>query len=228
MRKRTTVLDQLRALVADNRVLAGQGGPLHASLSEGAPQSRLTVMAGDNAGGKSLLVRILASRLNHEKTEPLQVSMRYRTSAGMHRVFMFGDDQEESTGAVSLHAVTGALRTAASRESPCWVLLDEPDTGLSESFSRALGALLAQHANALPDSNFEAMVVVTHSKALVRSLVAHATHRPHFIATGERQCGQDLEGWLNDDTERSIDELLALAKTGRDTWRAVEELLKAR
>lgn len=226
MTTRTAVLEQLQDLVGDNRFMATEGGPLHATLTEGAPSSRLLVMVGDNAAGKSLLVRVLASRLNAEKTEPLQVSMRYRTQAGMHRAFMFGDEQEESTGAVSLHAVEGALRTAKGRTSPCWVLLDEPDTGLSESYCGALGNYLAQFADALPTGCCEALVVVTHSKALVRSLAAHSKEAPHFIAVGKRQAGQSLPQWLDDNTERSVEDLLGLQATGLDTWRAVQALLR--
>lgn len=219
-------MDELLDDVAENRLTANAGGPLHVSLTKGAPESRLAIMVGDNAGGKSLMVKFLASLLNQQKTEPLQVSMRYRTTAGVQRVFMYGDDSEESTGAVSLHAVEGALRTANGRESPCWVMLDEPDTGLSDSYCRALGTYLAQHANKLPGKNFEAMVIVTHSKTLVESLLANATHRPHFIAVGEHQAGQTPEGWLADTSERSVEDLLGLHKKGMDTWRAVNKILK--
>jgi predicted ATPase len=224
---RAEMLELLEEL-EDNRLTTAHGGPLHVSLAKGAPESRLAVMVGDNAGGKSLMVKFLASLLNGQDTEPLQVSMRYRTMAGMHRVFMFGDDAEESTGAVSLFAVEGALRTANGREKSCWVLLDEPDTGLSDSYCRALGAYLAEQANKLPAEHFEAMVVVTHSKTLVASLLANATHRPHFIAVGEHHAGQQAEDWLADTSERSVEELLGLHTKGLDTWRAVNKVLKSK
>lgn len=220
-------MEELLEEVAENRLTANEGGPLHVSVTKGAPESRLAIMVGDNAGGKSLMVKFLASLLNQQGTEPLQVSMRYRTTAGIPRVFMYGDDAEESTGAVSLFAVEGALRTANKREKPCWVMLDEPDTGLSDSYCRALGAYLSQHANKLPGENFEAMVVVTHSKTLVESLLANATHRPHFVAVGEHQVGQTPESWLADTSERSVEDLLGLHKKGMDTWRAINKILKS-
>ena len=222
---KTPMLELLKDC-ASNSLTADNGGPLYVSLTEGAPESRLAVMVGDNASGKSLMIRFLATLLNAEKTEPLQVSMKYRTAAGMHRVFMFGDDQEESTGAVSLHAVEGALHTANRRESPCWVMLDEPDVGLSGSYCRALGTYLANSANTLPGENFQGMVVVTHSKTLVAALLANAKHRPHFLAVGERHQGQSAEAWLADTSERSVDELLALADKGRDTWKAINRILR--
>ena len=221
-------MEELLEDVAENRLTASAGGPLHVTLTKGAPESKLTIMVGDNAGGKSLMIKFLASLLNKQNTEPLQVSMRYRTQGGIARAFMYGDDSEESTGAVSLHAVEGALRTAKGRKSPCWVMLDEPDTGLSDSYCRALGTFLSEHANELPGENFEAMVVVTHSKTLVQSLLANARHRPHFIAVGEHQVGQTVESWLADSSERSVEELLGLSRKGMDTWRAVNNILKSK
>lgn len=220
-----SMLELLEEMV-DNRLTANNEGPLHASLSKGDDNSRLLVMVGDNAGGKSLLIRFAATLLNQQNTEPLQVSMRYRTQSGIHRVFMFGDEQEDSTGAVSLNAVEGALCTAKGRETPCWVMLDEPDIGLSDSYSRALGKYLAEHGNALPEKQFEALVVVTHSKTLVESLFEHTNLRPHFIAVGENQVGQSPDGWLADKTERSVEELLKLHEKGTQTWRAVNAVFK--
>ena len=197
-------------------------GPLCASLDEGAPDSRLTVVVGDNASGKSFFVRLLASFCNSEKPkiEPIQVSMRYRTMSGMHRAFMYGPfgDEIDSTGNVSMIALQGALTTAKGRERPHWLMLDEPDTGLSDAYARALGTWLAGELHALPERTAGSLVV-THSKALVDSIFRHSPVRPWFIHMGEPL---SAEQWLSNTSEKSVEELLALSNRALDLHRAIE------
>lgn len=222
---------RLRDLVDDNRLVSKSDpenpGPLSLTLVPGDPDCGVFIMVGDNASGKSLMVRLLASRLNTDKVEPLQVSMRYRTSSGMHRVFMFGSDEDESTGAVSLHAVKGGMRTCQERMEPTWLMLDEPDIGLAEGYCLALGEYLARFGNDLDGNGQKALGLVTHSKPLVQGLAKHLRRRPHFLVTGPRHAGMGLEQWLADNTPLGLDELLQLNDKGHQTWRAVEALLKS-
>lgn len=199
------------------------GQPFKGSLALGAEDSRVAIVAGPNASGKSLLVRLLAAWLTTDKIEPLQVSMRYRTMAGMHRVFMFGSDEDQSTGATSLHAVLGATRASRDREDKHWVMLDEPDVGLSADYAAAMGEYLAQYGNDQPERS-KGLLVVTHSQPLVMSLLQNLKLRPHFIHLGEPQ---SVEEWLHHPcSSRTVDELLNLDKLGHDRWRQVEAQLK--
>ncbi len=221
---------RLEDLVKDNRLVrkadAESDAPLSLTFSPGDPESGVFILVGDNASGKSLMVRVLASRLNADKVEPLQVSMRYRTASGMHRVFMFGSDEDESTGAVSMHAVKGGLRTCQERLEPSWVMLDEPDIGLAEGYCLALGEYLARFGNDLDGSGKKALGLVTHSKPLIQGLVRHLKVRPHFLVAGERHAGLSLEQWLADTSPRSLDELLQLNEKGHATWQAIHRILK--
>ncbi len=217
-------LTQCSALVREGTATTSDA-PVRVSWTPGSPDSGVFILVGDNASGKSLLMRILASWLNDDKVEPLQVSMRYRTEAGLHRAFMFGSESDRSTGAVSLHAVMGGLRTCRGRSTPSWLLLDEPDIGLAEGYSQALGQHLAEFGNELDGQGTRALGLVTHSKALVRSLTERLKHPPHVLVTGEHHAGMTLEQWLQDQRSRTLEELLSLENRGFETWRKVQKIL---
>lgn len=202
--------------------------PLKAHLTEGSSESKVLIITGSNASGKSFAVKVLAAWLSNEKpkVEALQVSMKYRTMPGMHRCFMFGalGDELDSTGSISTGAVNGALKTARGRDTPCWVMLDEPDTGLSEDFCPAMGEYIAQAVNEGLGKKCQGIVVVTHSKALVRALVDALTVTPHFAHLDE--VPQDLQGWLNSSRRRTVEELVALPEKSILTYRALNKILK--
>lgn len=222
------VVDQVQRVLA-GPLFARQGGPLVATFEEGDPDSQVLLIAGDNASGKSLMIRVLASCLNRDNVEPLQVSMKYRTQSGMHRAFMYGalGDGEDSTGNVSLIAIRGALKTAEERESPTWVMLDEPDTGLADGYCSAMGAYLANFGNRLPLNQCQGLSVVTHSRKLVSSMLFSLDKKPHFLCFAD-YVGDDLmQTWLEDERDRSIEDLLALGATSLSKFRSINAVFKS-
>jgi energy-coupling factor transporter ATP-binding protein EcfA2 len=222
------MLEMIREVFAKNRFFNGQDAPLKAHLTEGDPASTVLLIAGSNASGKSFGVKVLAAWLDQEspKVEALQVSMKYRTMAGIHRCFMYGPQGDEigSTGSVSLIGVEGGLRTARGRDTPCWLMLDEPDTGLSEEFTPAMGEYLARAANEGLGSCCHALVVVSHSRALMQEMAATLAVRPHFVHVDEQPC--TLADWLAAPRRRSVEELLALPETSIARYRALNKVLK--
>lgn len=222
------MLEFIRELFGESKFFNGADAPLKAHLSTGDEASKVLVITGSNASGKSFAVRVLAAWLSGEKpkVEPIQVSMRVRTEAGIHRAFMFGPfgDAQDSTGSVSLTAVQGGLRTARGRETPCWLMLDEPDTGLSEDFGYAMGQYLAQHANDGLGPNCHGLVVVTHSRELVQGLVDTLGVKPHFVHVDDKPLS--IKDWLAAARRRSIDELLGLPEKSVMTFRALNKILK--
>lgn len=222
------MLELIRELFTDSRYFNREGAPLRAHLTEGDAASNVLLVAGSNASGKSFAVKVLAAWLGHEtpKVEALQVSMKYRTMAGIHRCFMFGalGDEQDSTGSVSMVAVEGGLRTARGRDTPCWLMLDEPDTGLSEEFTPAMGEYLARAANEGLGEHCHGLVVVSHSRALLRELAATLTVRPHFVHVDEAP--NTLADWLAAPRRRSIEELRALPTTSVERFRALNKILK--
>lgn len=219
------VLDLVRTSLKRSPLFAANGGPLVASFEEGDPESRVLLIAGDNASGKSFLVRVLAAKLNDQKVEPVQVSMRYRTMSGLHRAFMYGGgDAEDSSGNVSLIALRGALRTVEGRETPSWLMLDEPDTGLAEGYCGALGTYLADFGNRMPVSNCQGFTVVTHSRRLVSSMLFSLQKKPHFLCFSDYAANDLMEAWLEDARDRTVEELLGLGETSINRFRQINRL----
>lgn len=234
MQDASTTTNPVTALLEDvldrSRLVQQNGGPLNVSYQAGHPESRLVLIAGDNASGKSLMIRILAGWLNEAKVEPLQVSMRYRTMSGMHRMFMFGlGDEEDSTGNVSLTAINGAMKTAEGREKPCWMMLDEPDTGMSEGYCAAMGTYLANFGNrVVPLNHCQGMVVVTHSRKLISSMLFTLEKQPHFLCFSDAQGPDLLTAWLEDERDRSVEELLALNENSHELFKRINKVLNSK
>jgi hypothetical protein len=224
------MLKMLQKVFESSVYFNDEESPLKAHLTAGDTDAKVLIMTGPNASGKSFAVRVLAGWLNggkgNTKTEPLQVSMRYRTMSGMHRAFMFGPfgDEQDSTGSVSLGAVNGGFRTAKGRDTPCWLFLDEPDTGLSEEFAPAMGEYIAQQANEGLGPNCGGLVVVTHSRALVQAMLDTLTVSPHFVHVDDEPLS--IADWLSKPRRRSVEELLALPQKSITTFRAINVLLK--
>lgn len=223
------MLTLLKAVFKESVIFGPPGTPdtpLHAQLTPAANEAKVAIIVGSNASGKSLGIRRLAARLNEEKTEPLQVSMRYRTQEGMARSIMFGPfgDSIDSTGAVSMCAIGGALRTAQSRETACWVMLDEPDVGMSEDFTYSLGQFLAKHVNEGLGPKCGGLVVVTHSRELVKGLAENLVAAPHFVHVDEEP--QSLEAWVSGRRRRSVDELEGLNKKSVEVHRKLMPFFK--
>jgi hypothetical protein len=214
----------------EGSVLFGEGAPLDARLTRGDPHSKVLLLTGSNASGKSFAIRVLAAWLNDSKprVEPLQISMKYRTMQGMHRIFMYGalQDDTNSTGSVSMVALEGGIRTAKERETPCWLMLDEPDTGLSEDFGYAMGQYIAEYANSGLGPKCRGLVVVTHSRELVKGLRETLKQEPHFAHVGTPTLS--LQEWLEGAHRRSMSELLGLSKKSVETYRKVQKVLNDR
>lgn len=202
----------------------------HAHLQPGF--ERLVFMAGPNATGKSLLSKIVqAFGKKHFNTSPINVSMVERTGsgtsemAGMRRMFMFGDESEQSTGATSADTARKGLENAksyANEGKRALLVLDEPEIGLSEGYEYALGLLIGQKTLELPASAC-GVLVISHSKALAEGLKEGLGAPPSFLFTGEKPLS--LEDWMTTKERLSIEDLSSLERRGLETWQAVEKVL---
>lgn len=202
--------------------------PFQFKLHAGDP--RLLLIAGENASGKSLFAQCLASLAHRQDIAPITVSIRERTGSGLsgiegfRKVCMFGDESEQSTGATSFKVIPTAFNTLQGRadaDKRAFLLLDEPDLGLSEGYSGALGRDLAGRYQSVGPSA-AGLALVTHSRALVRGLLAGVSQPPSFIKFGETA---DLTTWLAGEPERSAQELKDLHALSLERWRAVRRIL---
>jgi hypothetical protein len=224
----TSAVGTARWVAAESMLFNDSGSPFRAAVSGSA---RLLVVTGENASGKSLFVRVMAARLQQtEKVLPVTISIRERTGAGtsevsgMRRVFMFGDEHEQSTGATSVNVVHNGFKNV---DRPSILILDEPEIGLSEAYAQALGTFIGEQAKDVPKQCIGVMVV-THSRPLVGGLIAGYGRRPTHVAVFPVEVPQKagVTGWLDHVEERSVEDLLALRDVGLERWRKVNKLLK--
>ena len=203
--------DMLRFLCDESLAFSDEGSPFSARMDEG--DARLTVVVGQNASGKSLLHRMVEGLAHTHGIEPISLSIRERTGSNespgsMRRQFMYGFEHRDSTGNTSLRTTRKAFETMEGRTGPAMLLLDEPEMGLSEGFAHAFGELIGRLSSTPPAAGCGVMVI-SHSRALVRGLEAGLGSRPGFVMTGD---GPDtLQQWLDNPETRTIEDLEALA-----------------
>lgn len=206
--------ESLSGALSDRPDLFGESGACPVAIEAGNP--RFVVVTGENAGGKSFLVRYL-SQSQPREVEVIPISIRLRTSPGMQRGMVFGDETRSSTGQVSARVVQTALKTIRERGTPTLLVLDEPDLGLGVGYQVAMGEMITAFARDLPTSTV-GVAVVTHCRGMVsRMLVAS----PTLVRVGDdlRPTGR----WLRDgDMPRTVDDLLALSDRSRHRRSAIQ------
>lgn len=211
----------------ESAAIASEESPFSGSLIKGDP--RLLLIVGENASGKSLLFRMICGVAHKEHDIlPITISIRERTGSGtdgmerMRRAFMFGNEIESSTGAISSRVVDAGFNNI-QREVPSILALDEPEIGLSDGYAEALGELIGQRTNDLAD-NCCGVMVVTHNRRLVRGLMRGLGATPSFVSMSKEV--QTVEQWLAQDESKSVQDLLCLRDVALDRFRTINRILK--
>ena len=216
-------------IVTESVLINDEGSPFDATITPGDP--RLLVIAGENASGKSLLFRVLCAQVRKAGALPVSLSIRERTGSGsgdmsrMRQVMMYGDESDQSTGAVSVQTVLTGFGNI-DRDGGSILALDEPELGLSDGYAHALGQLIGQRSRTTPDG-CGGVVVVTHSRSLVRGIVAEIGAAPTFVHVGSSE-QLDVDTWLTRPEPRTVEDLLALPEIGRARFRQANQLLNPR
>jgi DNA repair ATPase RecN len=194
----------------------------------GSPKSKLAVVFGENATGKSLILsssKKYTGTFDQDRIETFSVSMRMRTTEGMGRGIMFMNEASSSTGVSSVRAVMCTFDQAALREHPVWIMLDEPDVGLSDRYAAALGAYIADQVNKLP-AHIRGVLLVSHSRQLLKRLRRDLHDAPHEVAMGDKQ---SLVEYINrpEEEHASIADLSELRECARITRKFVGAIREA-
>lgn len=188
----------------------------------------LVLVVGPNAGGKSFFRRCISGvcKACTPQVECIAISMEFRAGQGVHagnmaRAFIFGDEGWQATGQISASTVTTGISTCQSRTTPHVVFWDEPDIGLSEGYSRGVGQAIAKFVSDIPQHTVAAFVV-THSKPLVRELVAL---EPHYLHLGSDSAPATLQMWL--DTEAPPLDIELLGEQARQRFQRIKKILNS-
>lgn len=212
-KKKPIALPALARWAAEESALFNNdGSPFRAAVEVGSPE--LLVITGENASGKSLLFRVIAQKVRDAGALPVTASIRERTGGGLRAVMMFGDEETSSTGALSVRTCQKAFGNL-ERPEGCVLALDEPELGLSDGYAAALGRYIGEQARSTPATCL-GVVVVTHSRSLVRGLVEAFGALPTFVRVGH---DLSLAQWLEAPETRSVEELLALPHVGLERFR---------
>jgi len=141
-------------------------------------EGQLVLAVGDNASGKSFFRRVTQGVCGLEKLECIHLSMQGRREVAYNPglCFVYGSEDYQSTGQNSCETVLGSIRTSKSREEPHVIFWDEPDIGLSESWSASMGVEISNGVTKTECPNLIAAIVVTHSRALLTPLMECNPH----------------------------------------------------
>lgn len=222
-----------RWAVEDSAILTADESPFRGTLVDG--DERVLLVTGENASGKSLAFRLIMQLANSGGVEPIAVSIRERTASGtdemarMKRVFTYGDEETSSTGSVSARVVQSGFDALDTWGNPVILALDEPELGLSDGYARALGEYIGARAQGMA-GNACGVMVVTHSRALARGLLAGLEAQPTMIAMLGRGDApvSSLGEWIDATPERSVDDLLGLREKAHERFQAVSRILRGR
>jgi hypothetical protein len=171
--------------------------PIPLCFTEG--QGKLILALGENASGKSFFRRVVQSVCKHVGMECIHLSMQGRTSRtpdmGFARLFVYGQEDDDSTGQNSSKTVLGAIRTSRGREEKHVLFWDEPDIGLSDSWAASVGIEIRNFLEQTTDQ-LVAAIIVTHNKELVKQLIPA---KPHLLSF--RDHPYTLDEWLTSPVE---------------------------
>ena len=176
----------------------------------GDPESKLVLVLGENAGGKSFFRRLVRSMTATARKgnygqpavkagpypvrEMINLSMQGRTGGGMMGSFIYGNEAQDSTGDNSAHTVTMGIKTATSRAHRTIVYWDEPDIGMSAGSAAGAGMTIREMMDGdLP--LVQGVFITSHSPALVHQL-SLCKHKPHYLYLGNAEGPATLEDWF--------------------------------
>lgn len=177
--------------------------------------SKIMIVAGDNATGKSLFTRLFgefAKKKYNIKTITISLNERVNGNTNARRIINVEDEKEQSTGALSVKSIKKGFLTLSkwSVDDKTLLIIDEPELGLAEGYRYALGQYIRQQVDSISSNeNFIGLIVATHSKSLSLGLT-EGKDEPNFIYMGNEN--KDFNSWINSKEKKSVDELLNLIK----------------
>jgi ABC-type molybdenum transport system ATPase subunit/photorepair protein PhrA len=184
-------------------------------------ESNVIIIYGDNASGKSLFASIIETILRQDNMPVRSASMKNRTSSGIQKILIFGDEASQSTGQTSFRVANLCLKSTVEH-SGAVAILDEPDVGLSDRFQSAFGEHIAQTIQGTENTG---LVIISHSAALIDSFLTHFGNPVSFLGICTNKNYRD---WVDSQEAASVDELLALTEKASRKHRAILKALNGK
>lgn len=171
--------------------------------------SKLVLVLGENAGGKSMFRRIIHQMTNKGRRaaygdpavprgpfpvgEMIGLSMQGRTSGGMSSSFIYGTESYNSTGQNSAQTVEMGIKTACERTNTNILYWDEPDIGMSGGACAGTGITIRDFILNGDAPLVEAVFLTSHSPILIKKLIET---NPHYIFLGNADGPRTIQDWL--------------------------------
>lgn len=185
------------------------------------PSSKVLFVVGSNASGKSVVGKIVEYVASDAQVTKRSCSMRNRTSGSFGQRMIFGDEADSSTGMNSVNSAIKGIQATVD-ETNSVLILDEPDLGLADEYSSALGQYIAQNINEHHEK-IGLIVVISHSRKLVNYALKELVVPYSSVFVGD--ANKTFENWLDEDFKpATIEELLGLKDKNRETWKRIEGL----
>ena len=184
-------------------------------------KSKILVVYGDNATGKSLISKLLEQILKQDKIAVRNACVRNRTSSGIEKAMIYGDEATQSTGATSFNVIKLCLNSCLKDTKESVAILDEPDLGLSSRFSKSLAQFIMSYTKEMNNEQF--VVITSHNKDFIQQLINDSENGVSSFGINTEQ---NLQDFINNDDIASIEELENRGSFGHKRWLAIENSLK--
>lgn len=156
---------------------------------------RILIATGENASGKSLFRRLYLTAIKEyypKIKEVMHISQQGRCQEGIVRAFVYGAEDWEATGVISLRTFKAGFDTSHGREHPHIIIWDEPEIGMSEETQMAAGQYVAKRCKDWPE-NLKGLIFTTHSRHFAAAL--KDLHGVGFLNLGNKY--KTLEAWID-------------------------------
>lgn len=187
----------------------------------GDPESKLLLVLGGNAGGKSFFRRIFreVTRRGREARgydkavkpgpfplpEVIHLSMEARAGSSIDPVIkqvIYGGEEWLSTGYLTSSFITKGIKSAEERDHEVAVYWDEPCVGMSARCQMGAGDAIREFVDDLPE-HIPAVIITTHSTWFVEQVLM-MSHFPHYLYLGSTTGPKTLSEWVVDERNPEV------------------------
>jgi len=213
--------------------------PIPYLWEKGDADTKMVLVLGENAGGKSFFRRIVRSitdgghpgNFGTAKRDPgpypvremIHLSMEQRAGGGMASSMVYGSEQWCSTGDNSARTVTTGIKTALGRSHRNLIYWDEPDIGMSAGSAAGAGVSIREFADN-PGPLVQAVFVTSHSPAMVHQL-GQCKAKPHYLYLGNDKGPSTLAEWYKHQLAPPPISPAELAEKGNQRHTLIQQIL---
>lgn len=176
------------------------------------------LITGPNASGKSFLRRWIQQYFRLKEIECINLSQEGRSVRWAGSCFVYGSEQDESTGYISAGTLTMGMRTSRAREKSHIVLWDEPEIGMGEELQLGSAIWMREQLENFP-KHLLGVIFMTHSRLFVKEIMKMDNAK--FYNLSEHKT---MNEWMNREiVPVSPEKIQAI---GLEKWRKLDKLLE--